>query len=48
MVYFLVLLLSTLVSIPENKRGNKYNFNTYRQIASSILGKIFDIIVLGF
>ena len=36
------LLLSTLVPIPKNKRGNNY-----RQIAiNSILGKIFDIIVL--
>ena len=41
------LLLSTLVPIPKNKRGNKCNSNNYRQIAiSSILGKIFDIIVL--
>ena len=43
------LLLSTLVPIPKNKRGNNNicNSNHYRQIAiSSILGKIFDIIVL--
>ena len=41
------LLLSTLVSIPKNKSSNRYNFDNYRQIAiSSILGKLFDIIVL--
>ena len=41
------LLLSTLVPIPKNKRGNKCNSINYRQIAiSSILGKIFHIIVL--
>ena len=35
------LLLSTLVPIPENKRGNKCKFNNDRQIAiSSILRKI--------
>ena len=34
------LLLSTLVPIPKNERGNKYNSNNYIQIAlSSILGK---------
>ena len=41
------LLLSTLVHIPQNKRGNKCISNNYRQIAiSSLLGKIFDIIIL--
>ena len=41
------LLLSTLVPIPKNKRGNKCNSNNYRQIAiSSILEKIFDTIVV--
>ena len=40
------LLISTIVPIPKNKRGNKCNFNNYRQIAiNSILGKIFNIIV---
>ena len=41
------LLLSTLVPIPKNKRGNKCDSNNYRQIAiSSLLGKIFDTIIL--
>ena len=41
------LLLSTLVPIPKNKRGNKCDSNNYRQIAiSSLYGKLFDIIVL--
>ena len=41
------LLLSTLVPIPKNKRGNKSDSSNYRAIAiSSLLGKIFDIIVL--
>ena len=41
------LLLSMLVPIPKNKRGNCCNSDNYRQIAiSSILGKLFDIIVL--
>ena len=41
------LLLSTLVPIPQNKRGNKYDSSNYRAIAiSSLIGKIFDIIVL--
>ena len=41
------LLLFSLVPIPKNKRDTKFNSNNYRQIAiSSILGKIFDIIVL--
>ena len=41
------LLLSTLVPIPKNKRGNKSDSNSYRQIATiSLLGKLFDIIVL--
>ena len=39
-------LISTLVSIPKNKRGNKNNSNNYRQIAiNSLLGYIFDIII---
>ena len=41
------LLLSTLVPIPKNKRGNRCDSNNYRQIAiSSFLGKIFDTIIL--
>ena len=41
------LLLSTLVPIPKNKRGNKSDSSNYRAIAiSSLLEKIFDIIVL--
>ena len=33
--------------IPKNKRGNKCDYNNYRQIAiSSLLGKIFDTIIL--
>ena len=41
------LLLSTLVPIPKNKRGNKTDSNNYRAIAiSSLLGKLFDLIVL--
>ena len=41
------LLLSTLVPIPKNKRGNKSDSNNYRQIAiSSLLGKLFNIIIL--
>ena len=41
-------LVSTLVPIPKSKRGNNCNSNNYRQISiSSILGKIFDIIVLN-
>ena len=40
------LLLSTLVSIPKNKRRNKADSNNYRAIAiSSLLGKLFDLIV---
>ena len=41
------LLLSTLVPIPKNKRGNTCDSNNNRQIAiSSLLGKIFDTIIL--
>ena len=41
------LLLSTVVPIPKNKRGNKSDSSNYRAIAiSSLLGKIFHIIVL--
>ena len=41
------LLLSTLVPIPKNKRGDTCDSNNYRQIAiSSLLGKLFDTIVL--
>lgn len=41
------LLLSTIVPILKNKRGNKCDSNNYRAIAiSSLLGKLFDIIVL--
>ena len=47
-VYTIIqLLLSTLVLISKNKRGNRCNPDNYRQIEiSSILGKLFDIIVL--
>ena len=39
------LLLSTLVPIPKNKRGNKWNSNNYRQIAiNSILAKILIVL----
>ena len=42
------LLLSKLVPIPKNKRGNKSDSSNYRAIAiSSLLGKIFDLIVLS-
>ena len=42
------LLLSTLVAIPKNKRGNKTDSNNYRAITiSSLLGKLFDLIVLS-
>ena len=42
------LLLSTLVPIPKNKRGNKTDSNNYRATAlSSLLGKLFDLIVLS-
>ena len=41
------LLLSIFVPISQNKRGNKCNYNNYRQIAiSSLAGKIFDTIIL--
>ena len=40
------LLLSKLVPIPKNKRGNKSDSSNYRATAiSSLLGKIFDLIV---
>ena len=40
-------LLSTLVPLIKNKRGNKCDSNNYRAIAiSSLLGKLFDIIIL--
>ena len=40
-------LLSKVVLIPENKRGNKCDSYNYRQIAiSSLLCKVFDIIIL--
>ena len=42
------LLLSTLVPIPKNKRGNKTDSNNYRAIViSRLLGKLFDLIVLS-
>ena len=42
------LFLSKLVPIPKNKRGNKSGSGSYRAIAiSSLLGKIFDLIVLS-
>ena len=41
------LLMSSLVLIPKNKRGNKCDSDNYRQIAiSSLMGKLFDSIVL--
>ena len=41
------LFLSTLVPLIKNKRGNKCDSNNYRAIAiSSLLGKLFDIIIL--
>ena len=41
------LLLSTLVPLLKNKRGNKCDSNNYRAIAiSSLLGKLFDIMIL--
>ena len=41
------LLISSLVPIYKNKRGNKCDSETYREIAiSSLMGKLFDIIVL--
>ena len=37
------LLLSTLVPLNKNKRGNKCDSKNYRAIAiSSIIGKLFD------
>ena len=41
------LLISSLVPIPKNKRGNMRDSENYRQIAiSSLMGKLFDSIVL--
>ena len=41
------LLMSSLVPIPKNKRGNKCDSENYRHIAiSSLMGKLFDSIVL--
>ena len=41
------LLMSSLVPILKNKRGNKCDSENYRQIAiSSLMGKLFDSIVL--
>ena len=41
------LLLSTMIPIPQNRRGNKSDSNNYRAIClSSLLGKLFDIIIL--
>ena len=43
------LLLFTLVPLIKNKRGNKCDSNNYRVIAistGSLLGKLFDIIIL--
>ena len=43
-----LLLVSTLVPTPKNKRGNKTDSNNYRAVAiSSLLGKLFDLIVLS-
>ena len=42
------LLLSKLIPVPKNKRGNTSDSSNYRAIAiSSLLGKIFDLIVLS-
>ena len=41
------LLLSTMILVPKDKRASKSDSNNYRAIAiSSILGKIFDLIVM--
>ena len=41
------LLMSSLVPIPKNKRSSKCDSDNYRQIViSSLMGKLFDIIVL--
>ena len=41
------LLMSSLVTIPKNKSGNKCDSENYRQIAiSSLMEKLFDSIVL--
>ena len=41
-------LLSALVPIPKNKRGNRCNSDNYRQIAtSSILDKLYIISLLN-
>ena len=42
------LLLSKLIPVPKNKRGITSDSSNYRAIAiSSLLGKIFDLIVLS-
>ena len=41
------LLLSTIVPIPKNKRGNQSDSSNYRAIAlSSLLCKLFDTIII--
>ena len=41
------LLLSTIVPIPKNKRGNLRDSSNYRTIAlSSLLCKLFDTIII--
>ena len=41
------LLLSTMVPVPKDKRGNKSDSSNYRAIAiSSILGKLLDSIII--
>ena len=41
------LLLSTMIPVQKDKRASKCDSNNYRAIAiSSILGKIFDLIVM--
>ena len=41
------LLLSTMLPVPKDKRGNKSDSSNYRAIAiSSILGKLFDSIII--
>ena len=44
---YVIGIMSSLVPIPKNKRGNKCDSDNYRQIAiSSLMGKLFDSIVL--
>ena len=45
---YVIGIMSSLVPIPKNKRGNKCDSDNYRQInaISSLMGKLFDSIVL--